>query len=379
MILYFDSFITDNSLYNQGKQILKIRESKTIYYKQSKLDVAKYTLGTYAQHKWSDVLIRYEIDKDYENLNQKFEEYIRDLFPLATIINKRSQSIQDFRVSWEFLSKCKSDWIFLSSNNDHPWLWYDEEYINRILKTANKFLKDKNFISIVYSHYSEFFNLSNYQSPFYKSFGDKAKIVYEDNDCFIIPRPFSDYTGVQILHKRLFKHWLVDIETNAKVIRTESVANIKKTENHLMIVPKKELCVHFDGHNNTEGTAYYIDANVIPPLFIPPGYFEKKIKLSTFKKSPDTVKVGFHKDNYSFEKEEGCDLKLSLQGLPTAWNNRIIFKDFNENNLSKSVLEAETIARQNPYRKSLIIYYFKTFLAKLRISIVSLLKKLKQL
>lgn len=366
MILYFDSFITDKSLYGQGKKILEIRKSKTNYSTQPKLDIAKYTLGTYAQHKWTDVLIRYELDKDYDKLNHKFEEYVRDLFPSATVINKRSESIKDFRVSWEFISKYKSDWIFLSSNNDHPWLWYDAEYINKILATATKFLDDRNFISIVYSHYSEFYNFLNYNSPFYKSFGNKAKIVYEDDECFVMPRVFGDYSSVQILHKKLFKYWLVDTETNNRVIRTESVANLKKTKNHLMVIPKKELCVHFDGYNHTEGTPYYIAANSVPPLFIPPGYFDKKIKLSISKKKSDTISIGLYKDHYSFEKDSGCDIKLSLQGLPTAWNNRIVFKDFDENNFSELALKAESFIRKNPYKINNINYILMVFVIKMK-------------
>jgi hypothetical protein len=360
MILYFDSYLTDaplvKSFYSNTEEL---RKKSLIYKKPSKLDIAKYTLGTYAQCSWNYELVRYEIEGADSGVNKKFEQYVRNLFPNANIINKRSDSIKEFNKSWDIISKIDDNWIFLSSNNDHPWLWYDSEYVSKLINVANKISSDKNFVSIVYSHFSEFYNLGRAQSPFYKSWGFKAKKIYDDADCFAIPRPYGDYSSIQILEKKFFKYLLVDTKTDKKVIRTEDLQE-KKTDNHIMIVPKKELCCHFDGYGHTEGTFIHIDPQRVPPLFIPPGYFENQIMLSNSKnesQNPNVIKVGNFKDKYSFEKVRRgkefdfvCDLKLSLQGLPTAWRNKITFKDFNEKEWDISDLKKESDIRRDVYK-----------------------------
>lgn len=363
MILYFDSYITDKPLIKSLATNTQVFRKKALKYAMpSKLEIAKYTLGTYSQHDWSYVLVRYEIEGNNSTVNKDFEDYVRHLFPYANIINKRSDSIIEFRRSWEILSRLESNWIFLSSNNDHPWLWYDKDYINRVLNVGAKFSNSSNFVSIIYSHYSEYYNLLNKLSPFYIFFGGKAEKIYNDEDCFVIPRPKGDYNGIQILEKKLFKYWLVDNIIDKRVIRTEDVAQNKITDKHIMVIPKREMCVHFDGYGHTEGSFIHIDPQRVPPLFIPTGYFEKKIMLSKVEnksKDPKVIKVGSYEDKYSFAKSDGCDIKLGLEGLPTAWTNRILLKDFNEDEWSINERKKESNVRKNVYDLLPLIFTIK--------------------
>src|ERR1035437_5609252 len=98
MILYFDSFISDIPL-NKGFVVANdpIRTSCKNYAMPRKIDIAKYTLASYAVYHWSHVLIRYELDdaKEYE----AFDDYILKLFPKALIMHERSDSQEDFRGS----------------------------------------------------------------------------------------------------------------------------------------------------------------------------------------------------------------------------------------------------------------------------------------
>ena len=49
----------------------------------------------------------------------------------------------------------------------------------------------------------------------------------------------------------------------------------------IVIVPKSELCRHYDGYLHTYSIINdFIKASTCPPLFIPNGFFEKKIKIA---------------------------------------------------------------------------------------------------
>ena len=79
MILYFDSYITDIPLRkNSVTENDYIRNASNCYKKQNKIDIAKYTLESYSIYKWSNVLIKYELDNknDYES----FDNFILNLY-----------------------------------------------------------------------------------------------------------------------------------------------------------------------------------------------------------------------------------------------------------------------------------------------------------
>ena len=45
-----------------------------------------------------------------------------------------------------------------------------------------------------------------------------------------------------------------------------------------MVIPKQEICAHFDGFPHTKGTNREIADYQIPPLLIPKGFFKGEIK-----------------------------------------------------------------------------------------------------
>ena len=73
MILYFDTFITEEPLFVRPKLAAyenELRNENCAYRQQKKLDIVKYTLTTYAAMDWSDVLIKYELSDP--SLNAQF-------------------------------------------------------------------------------------------------------------------------------------------------------------------------------------------------------------------------------------------------------------------------------------------------------------------
>ncbi len=332
MILYFDSYITDIPLNGQHSTINDVvRYGCKNYAMPKKTEIAKYSLASYAVYPWSHVLIRYELDNKDEY--ESFDAFILKLFPKAVIMHERSDSQADYRKSVEILDTFDDDWIFYSPNNDHPMMTNDISTIDKLIEKANTYKDKYEFISIYYSHFSEFLNISKKKNPFNATFGKDTRTLEEDDLAITIVRNDGDNTAVQIVNKNLFRHWFDSKELGGgRIIRSEDVRNYFITHNQLIINPKKEICAHFDGYPHTITARHEILPEEVPPLFVPLGFFENNIKI---RYGYDAYKEGWTNinptlKNYSFkDTETGTDLKWTLDDIPLFWKEKISEIDAN--------------------------------------------------
>ena len=103
MILYFDSYITDipfNKIFVDPNKW--IRNSVPTYAMPNKVDIAKYSLASYAEYPWSHVLIRFTLADT--SRNAEFEAYARALFPQAVIMQPNSTNQTEYRKSLAILN-----------------------------------------------------------------------------------------------------------------------------------------------------------------------------------------------------------------------------------------------------------------------------------
>jgi hypothetical protein len=334
MILYYDIYIDDtpltpsNVIANQ-----KIRSSCLQYQMPRKLDIAKYTLASYSVVKWSNVIIKFNTKNEQDAIS--FLNYAREIFPLADISRPCSSDGLSYKKTVEKICEMEDDWIFYAPNNDHPLIASSLDHLYKTIETANDFTKKYKFISIVYSHMSEFLNAPIVNSPFYIQYSNDSKIIKNDEATICFVRFNGDNSSCQIVNKNLLRYWFCSHNLdNEKIIRAEDVRKFFITKNQLMIVPKKELCAHFDGYSHTIDSINEILPSQIPPLFIPHGFFEGNIKIRYgYKKykegwvniNPSTKKFSFDDDEY------GTDLKISMNDLPLFWNDKISEVDINKN------------------------------------------------
>lgn len=356
MILYFDSYITDIPFSSKFVDANKpLRNSVINYAMPKKIDIAKYTLASYSIYKWSNVLIRYEIDDT--DLYNEFDTFILNLFPRAIIMHNRSSTQSDFKKSLNILNSFNDDWIFYAGNNDHPIVASDISHIDKILHEADKYSNKYSFISIPYSHFSEYINLPRKNNPSQLVIGLDSEILDEDNLNILVLKKDGDNSSVQIVNKRLFSYWFTskDFGDN-RIIRTEDVKKYLITHNQLMLIPKKEICAHFDGYSHTARGINEITAAQVPPLFIPAGFFEDNIKISYGYNNYREGRTNINPlaEKYSFEdKEHGTDMKIKIEDIPLFWKGRIkeidINKKISERALSSAVEKNKSII-ENPWK-----------------------------
>ena len=337
MILYFDSFITDQPLHSwpQVRAIEnKVQNGCYTYRKQSRLDITKYTLASYALLDWTHVLIKYELADSSQK--ESFEDFILDLFPKAEIFCNRSANQSEYRKSIEILEKFEDEWIFYSSNNDHPIVNSEIDTFAKLIQKAEQFKKqNNNFVSIYYSHFPESINAIRPGQVLHEKYWPDAKIVDEDENCLVVFFPKGELTSVQIVHRDLMKQWFCVYNFgDARVIRSECTEKFVTPPSQFVIIPKKEVCRHYDGYFHTilRGRISYIAPEKVPPLFIPDGFFEKKIKIAygyeKFRRG--WVNINPAKKKYSFQDNiDGTDMMCTLDDIPLFWKERIVEIDTN--------------------------------------------------
>lgn len=383
MILYFDSIITDQPLTVKPNWIKKdnIRQTIPAYKMPSKMDISKYSLASYAVYPWSHVLIRYELEKP--EYYKEFDEFIYNLFPNAVVMHERSDSQEDYKKSWEILKEWNSNWIFFAPNNDHPLLVGKTEdllYLDRLVKKAEILEKEHEFVSIAYSHFSEYITLGNKHAANQNTFGRNTSLISKDPESIQLIRHKGDFNSLFVLNKKLFSHFFISTDCgDKKVRRLEDLYGVVDLKYQVVVVPTRPLAAHFDAYEHMLGTTHEIWLDLIPPLFIPKGFFERSIKIAYGYDlyDPEYTNINPSAKKYSFRDSKfGTDLKIPLEEIPLFWKERIIELKVNPN-LDKHKIEAaikhQKEILKNPwafssqgYNLPAFRFHIKLFLSKLR-------------
>lgn len=326
MILYFDVYIIDEPLMSHSiKSIKKIRNSNTIYRMPRKLDITKYSLASYKIFPWSKVIIKFDVAKEEDK--EPFIKYAREIFPDAEIITHRSDNQKEYCKTINEICKLDDEWIFFSPNNDHPMVTSDINYIYKIIEKANEYKYKYKFVSIIFTMVSACCNIKI--SEYLKD----AKIIENTNESLVVVKPNGYFMSGLILHKDLLKYLFCSHNLgDLRITRLENIQNLIEIHNQIVISPKKEICAHFDGYSNTYGTDNQITEDQVPPLFIPPGFFENDIKIAYgYDEYRDGwVNINPSKKYFSFRnKKDITDLKIGVEDIPLFWRNRISELDVN--------------------------------------------------
>ena len=339
MILYFDNRISDAQLMPQGfySELDKIRESDSNYKFQDRLAVTMYCLASHAEIKWKDVIIKYEIVPKDKQKKKIFEKFVRGLWPKAKIIYGQSTKISQYREISKIINDIKDDWIFYAANNDHPFMAPNKKVLHACIKKAKELSKKNKYVSIVYSHFPEPLHMARAGTTIHDIGFPASKIIGEEKETVVSFFPKGYTTSMQLANKNLFNHWVnMSVPESAPIWKLENIYNYfpkRKRKPQILVLPKKELFAHFDGYSHNKGTGYLVPSALVPPLFIPPGFFEKNIKIAYGYDKPREgwVNINSSAGKYSFEDtENGTDLMISLKDIPLFWKKRIKKIDINK-------------------------------------------------
>lgn len=323
MILYYDNFIDDRPLtFGTVKRIQKLRRKGTPYEMPRKLDIAKYTLASFKVITWSKVIIKFDVANEVDR--EPFMKYATELFPDAEIVSHRSDRQWKYQETVEKICEMDDEWIFYTPNCDHPVIANDVSHLDMLIKKADEYKKKYQFVSISYSMFSEYLNpvrcLKN------------VEIIEENDEVLVFMKRDGDYNSCQIVHRDLLRHWFCSQDLGDALVRRAEDVQCIKVMDQIVIVSKKEICAHFDGYSHTIWFPSQISPEQVPPLFIPNGFFEGKIRIAYGypEYREGWVNINPTAKYYSFKsKKNGTDLKFRLRDIPLFWESRISEIDIN--------------------------------------------------
>jgi hypothetical protein len=367
MILFFDTFIINSKLDDisgstgdiKRKKITQyFRDNNNNYRYQEKIDVVKYTLISYSKIAWQEVIIRFECED--KTLISDFCNFCKCLFPNAFIENIRSDTAKKYIDALQKIKKKNNPWVFFSPNNDHVNL-VDNHLYETIIKDAE--IAEKKFsnypVSIGYSHYPELINSYSITKPIWGNYGRNfSKKIYKTNNSIFVLDSRLTIDSIKIFRLN-FLLKIFDNQDKKRIIRQEDTNKYLIKEKLITIVPKVELCRHYDGYPLS-----FMDP---PPLFIPPGFFDSKIRVKYMFDHYDADCVNINPTGEYIFNKGNCDLKTLLEDLPFFWKERVCdieinekknFDDISFDDISKKDSLPYYKNLNNPWNKMPLFLYF---------------------
>lgn len=351
MHLYLDTYISEIALSPNRRLesfLRDVQSNSYTYRRQSKIDILKYTIASYAELAWSGVTIR--IDGDEKEKIRELGAYIEECIPTAKIYFERSDSGRKYVNALEPMLE-NNPWIFFSPNNDHPYIHKDVNYLKTLQVSGENAEKKYGMpVAILYSHFTESLNSIFPNRYLYGYTGDFPEVIHEDENSYWVLRNQTPLLSTHIYRSNEL-HAMMEAAGNSRVIRTECLGKfLTKNTQTIQIVPKQECCRHYDAYMHTAFVVRdFISANRVPPLFIPDGFFDNDIKIKYGYESyfPGYVNVNPEKISYIFEAPDGTDLGVLKDDLPAFWSKRISNLEVNP--------EFVSVNGENSFLTSLVI------------------------
>ena len=311
-----------------------------------RIDIFKYCLASYASMLplISKCEFYIEISPEFANRRDELEDYIRSLYP-ADKLNLnwyRHYYCHEWREWCNNTQLNEDDIIWFAGNDDHIFIDYDLSVVEAGIKLLKE---DADKLSqVYYSHWPEQMRLSYYQGGTLTS--DKKYIV----------RPWRTFDAITMMSaKRWHKYWFDQDWGETQVWRTDALWHIGYELTGPVYTPTREIVRHYDGYSHV-GPAL---ANIVPPLFIPLNFFEKKMN----------IRVGYTRDNlatnfnptsewlYNFNIN-GTDYRWLPDDIPLFWRDHIASIDVNYDNY-ETLIEARNMAYIASTRIPLSTYSIK--------------------
>ena len=306
----------------------------------NKLDIFKYTLASLSVITWFRVFIQYEfIDNEFSDKYEETNEYIKTLFGSKAVIrNKRNQHQKQWIESVKELEPHKDYLIWFLCNDDHVFIDYNLNALNAMIdKMYELQLKNKDkYILGSFSHWPEAIN-----------FRYIFKVIDESNYYFVVehkgklPEDYCDSShpivvdSIQIITFELFRFFWTSQDYKDTWLPRSDPPFVKGKESRFVevpdstyysVIPKRELCRHFDGYGH-DLSFNKIDWNLFPPIEIPNGFFEKKIIIDygfPIRRDSNTTWVNTNKKTYKATDIYGVDEKSLLNELPLFGKNTLV-------------------------------------------------------
>lgn len=299
MILFFNVFLTNARHGHYQRYNLP---------QYDRFDVFMYTLATLAAINRFRVAHFYiALDQPFQHRRKEIEDFIHANFACQgiKIYSHRCFHYHEWREATDRLLQEPDDLIWWYGNDDHPFIDYDCEMIDRVCELMKNDQSHPD-LACYLSHWPELTRTAGGRNP-----------VIVDNSFLTFEWGVTD--ADQIINRNTLISWYVKHQW-PPMIKSDAI-QLHKYIPLKCYVPLREVCRHFDGHSHVGNLS-----NVCPPLAIPPGFFEKQMKVlyCSNERRPGWTHLNPCNTNYFAFHHGGTDYRWMLEDIPLAWQGRIV-------------------------------------------------------
>lgn len=300
MIVLFNSKITDDRLWKYDRYNLRF---------DNRLDVAKYCFASFAPlEPLVSAFIFYLDLAEFGERKQELQDWIESVLPEEKVVIywHRINDINEWREVGNTLSSIDDDLILPAASWEDHIFW--DSSLDVLTQGMKLILEDPAVnATLPISHYPEQMRYAYSRTP---SIGELTPcgnyVIYTTPD----DQPH------RIMKREFFNHYLNQPHEPTKLLyRIEQFFQIPGEINRLY-QPTKEILRHFDGYSNVE-----IKGDVVPPIDIPPGFFDKSITIryGFDDYDPTAVNINPLKPLKIVDPDHGTDYRFTLEDIPMFW------------------------------------------------------------
>ena len=313
------------------------------YPDSGRFDVFKYCLASHAV--LEPVVDKFVFYIDLAELSPRqaeLEEYMLSIFPAEKleIIWQRLNHTHEWRAAAEKFAD-DDELIWYSGNDDHIFIDTNLDMIRSAITTLNA---DPDPMAIMYySHWPEQMRNSLRWGGELTEDGNFIKFHWENFD------------AIHLMKAARFKKYWFDTDGGDNVIyRSDFLNQYGLSIQHNVYSPTKELVRHYDGYSHV-GLGC---ANVAPPLYIPPGFFEGQmnIRIGFDDRKEDWTNFNPKAEWLYNADKTGTDYRWIEEDIPLFWQTRISEIEYSPNFDEPSMHQARdqamlamTCVPMNPY------------------------------
>ena len=275
-----------------------------------RVDIFKYCLASHASLNplLSKAIFYIELAPEFADRKDELESYIRKLFPdNLTLHWQRCVYARDWQHLCEDNDVQDNDIVWYAGNDDHIFVDYNLDMVQASIDTL---LNDSNPLSMVYqTHWPEQMRLAYHYN---------GELTADGN--FIV-RDWRTFDSTQILRGYRFKRYWYDRDWgDQEFTRTDTLWHIGFELTGPVYSPTREMVRHYDGYSHVGRLE-----NIMPPLFVPPGFFESDMH----------IRIGFNDriDNWTnfnpasqwlyAAQPVGADYRWVEEDIPLFWRERV--------------------------------------------------------
>lgn len=291
----------------------------------NRFDIARYSFASFVPLAplVTKFIFNLEMADGHAHQQQEMEDWLHKIFPSdkLSLHWHRCNNISQWREVQEEINATGDQYVFPAGNEDHIFM---DSSIDVFRNTHKQMANDGNqSAAIMTSHWPESIRAAAHFDGIHAS--PSVKYTIGNNDALRVM-------------KKVFFDWYLDQVNDpaAFIFRTEHWNSVILPQNTLYI-PTKEQFRHFDGYAHVG-----IGPDYVPPLEIPPGFFQDgiTIRYGFADRDPNCVNINPMSETLYAADGVGADYKFTLADIPAFWKpfikDIIIAPDIDDNAMAQA-------------------------------------------